>query len=150
MDLVSKEIFFQENILFLEGQEDVGLLQKYFHDQDINIFGYGVRGYDQFEFALKLTSDLGIKKACIIIDSAKNPNVLPNENKITENLQNEYGKKYKIIQWRKTDIRDKPDPCDKNRLSKEGYFTIDGNLKEEKDREDFDEKIEEIKKYFQN
>lgn len=58
MDVASKEIFFQDNILFVEGQEDVGLLQDFFTDYDVNFFGYGVRGFSNFEFALQLANDL--------------------------------------------------------------------------------------------
>eukprot|EP01037_Dinobryon_pediforme_P015994 gene15994-16164_t len=43
-----------------KGQEDVGLLQHYFEDKDIKLFGYGVRGYDQFKLAFKLAKDLGV------------------------------------------------------------------------------------------
>lgn len=90
MDVASKEIFFQDNVLFVEGQEDVGLLQHYFEDKDIKLFGYGVRGYDQFKLAFKLAKDLGIKKACVLIDSLDPLNinkVNKNENTIRDDLK---------------------------------------------------------------
>jgi len=72
MDIVSKEIFFHDNILFVEGQEDVGLLQSDGQLSDcINIFGYGVRGKDSFTLALALARDLGIKKASAILDGGE-------------------------------------------------------------------------------
>ena len=50
MDTVAKEIFFHDNFLFTEGQEDVGLLKKDGQlDISVNIFGYGVRGKDSVQ-----------------------------------------------------------------------------------------------------
>jgi predicted ATP-dependent endonuclease of OLD family len=147
MDVVSKEIFFQEDILFVEGQEDVGLLQPYFAGfENINFFGYGVRGYNNFEFALELAQDLGIKKACVLIDSPSDITIKNNENEVRQKLELKYGEKYKIIQWEKTDIRDKPIP-EKTPAAKVGYFN-EGKLKEENELGDFYEKIEKIKDYF--
>lgn len=146
MDVVSKEIFFQENILFLEGQEDVGLLQKFFIEDNINLFGYGVRGFRNFELACELAKDLGILKACILIDSPKNPDSVSNENETKKILEEKYGNQYLILQWKKTDIRDKFSP--EGELEKTGYFKKDGQLKSEDQLEDFYEKIQLIKKYF--
>ena len=146
MDIVSKEIFFQDNILFLEGQEDVGLLQRYFADKEINLFGYGVRGYNRFELAFKLAKDLGIKKACILIDSPGLQSTEPNENTIKQRLENEYeSTKYKVVQWNKADIRDKESY---NFSAKEGYYTKDGELKPEEELDDFHQKIDSISTYF--
>jgi len=145
MDIVSKEIFFQDNILFVEGQEDVGLLQSYLKDKDINFFGYGVRGYTNFEFALVLANDLGITKASVLIDAAIDSSSEVNENTIRLKLEEKFGSIYKIIQWNKADIRDKSE-----RISpaKEGYFTETGELKENDLLSDFQNKLDQVIDYF--
>lgn len=139
MDVVAKEIFFHDNFLFVEGQEDVGLLKR---DNQliemINLFGYGVRGKDAFEFALQLAKDLGVKKAGVILDAGQA------ENTIKGSLEATFPS-YKIIQWNKEDIRDKPRFESKE---KEGYFNKDGVKKSLEKLDDFDEKIKEVNVYF--
>ena len=143
-DVVAKEIFFQENILFLEGQEDVGLLKQYFKGTDVNIFGYGVRGYNGFEFALRLAKDLGIKKATVLLDSPVahvegQINETTIKNDLTEKFQD-----YQILQWDKNDIRDKDSHTS---VEKQGYFTKEGKIKQQDQVGDFDEKIGLIKSF---
>lgn len=151
-DVVAKEIFFSEKILFLEGQEDVGLL----HDDgaldpDITIFGYGVRGFRNFQFALQLAKDIGIQKAGAIIDKG------PNEDSVLRELQERFPGYY-ITQWDREDIRDKDGfcPLDANgqpnlneiSMSKKGYFNSNGKKKQNSG--DYEEKIESINAYFGN
>lgn len=139
LDEVAKEIFFTEdNILFLEGQEDVGLLKKENICNRVNIFGYGVRGKDNFKFALQLAKDLGYQKASCILDNG------PSELAVKAELERDFPN-YKIIQWSKDDIRDKEAYAAKE---KSGYFTNDGIKKESQYLDDFEEKIEEINQYF--
>ncbi len=139
MDVVAKEIFFHDNLLFVEGQEDVGLLkQENDISQSTNLFGYGVRGKDAFKFALQLSKDLGIKKAGVILDYGAS------ESAIKTDLQSSFPE-YKIIQWNKEDIRDKEKYESKERV---GYFDKDGLKKDAKDLEDYDEKIKQINEYF--
>lgn len=141
LDEVAKEIFLTEdNILFLEGQEDVGLLRRELFDKKINIFGYGVRGKDNFEFALQLAKDLGYQKVSCILDNGRSESLI--KDKLEKKFPN-----YKIIQWNKNDIRDKEIYTAKE---KSGYFTKDGTKKEPKELDDFEQKIEEVKKYFIN
>lgn len=144
MDIVSKEIFFQDNILFVEGQEDAGLLKNEFEGEEINIFGYGVRGFQQFEFAFQLASDLGIKKACVLIDAPTESSEIKNENAIKKNLESNF-KHYKVVQWDRTDIRDKAN-ADKDKI---GYFTDKGEKKKDSELGDFNEKINQVILYFQ-
>ena len=140
MDEVAKEIFFMEdNILFLEGQEDVGLLRKEPSLKDVNIFGYGVRGASNFQFALSLAKDLGYKKVACIIDAGTE------ETKIKAELDADFPG-YKIVQWNKSDIRDKT--FVKNPPDKEGYFDGAGKKKQPSNLDDFDQKIAEINNYL--
>jgi predicted ATP-dependent endonuclease of OLD family len=143
-DTTAKEIFFQENILFLEGQEDVGLLKDFFTSRDINIFGYGSRGYTTFDIALQFAKDIGIQKAAVILDAPKDPAKTPNENNVKEALEKKYPK-YKILQWNKNDIRDKESHTSE---VKEGYFTKNGKLKEAAQLDDFHQRVQEIKDFF--
>lgn len=62
-DIVSKEIFFADQIVFLEGQEDLHLIENYIeeHDQEpLPLFGYGSGGAPHIENWLQLGSELGI------------------------------------------------------------------------------------------
>lgn len=143
LDEVAKEIFFiEDNILFLEGQEDVGLLSKDRLIEKANFFGYGVRGKDNFEFALNLAKDLGYKKACCVLDKGKA------EEQIKDKLETRFSgrPRYKIIQWNRRDIRDKKRCPEKS--AKTGYFDKHGNIKTEDNLDDFKDKIREINRYF--
>lgn len=140
MDEVAKEIFFaQDNILFLEGQDDVGLLRDEFLNTEIQLFGYGVRGCGNFKFALTMAKDLGFKKVAVILDNGDN------EKEISNNLTKKFPN-YKIIQWNKNDIRDKPLYTSEQKI---GYFDKDGKKKEKNELDDFDVKIDDIRKYFE-
>lgn len=139
MDEVAKEIFFMEDgILFLEGQEDVGLLKNEPLLENINIFGYGVRGKDNFKFALTLAKDLGYKKVSCILDSGTS------ETAIKTDLETTFPA-YKIIQWDKDDIRDKTIYTS---TGKTGYFTGSGIKKAIANLDDFEIKLTEVKTYF--
>jgi predicted ATP-dependent endonuclease of OLD family len=140
LDEVAKEIFFTEdNILFLEGQEDVGLLRQEFLSGKINIFGYGVRGKDNFKFALHLAKNLGYQKVSCILDNGISETIIKSE------LEKDFPD-YKIIQWNRDDIRDKEAYSVKE---KNGYFKKNGIKKEDKDLDDFEQKIKEINTYFE-
>jgi predicted ATP-dependent endonuclease of OLD family len=142
LDEVAKEIFFTEdNILFLEGQEDVGLLRLENLSEKINIFGYGVRGKNNFEFALKLVKDLGYRKVCCVLDNGES------ENLIKSSLEASFSPDYKVVQWEKSDIRDKR-AC--LLQEKDGYFTESGIKKKNEELGDFDKKIAMINQYFEN
>lgn len=139
MDEVAKEIFFaNDKILFLEGQEDVGLLRKEFINTDIHLFGYGVRGCNNFKFALSLAKDLGFEKVGTIIDKGVNEDLILAELTPLFNT-------YKIIQWDKSDIRDKTEIT---YPKKDGYFDENGNKKPAELLEDYEEKINTIKFYY--
>lgn len=149
-DAVAKEIFFSDNILFLEGQDDVGLLRNDgVLDDAINLFGYGVRGFTNFQFALQLAQDIGIRKAGVIIDKGEK------EDEMVQRLEQNFPK-YCIVQWDREDIRDKEGYCSVGddgqpnlntiKMPKKGYFTLDGKKKE--DTGDYAVKIELINEYF--
>lgn len=141
LDEVAKEILFMDdNILFLEGQEDVGLLSRENLITNANIFGYGVRGKDNFRFALEFVKDLGYKKVCCVLDNGAS------ESSIKTELESNYSDLgYKIVQWNREDIRDK-EACSSS--EKNGYYTKNGIMKAKDDLDDFSDKIEDINTYF--
>lgn len=69
LDAVAKEIFFSDNVLYLEGQEDVGLIKKFMHENgftpNFEIFGYGTGGSGNIPAFFELSKNLGIKAAAI-------------------------------------------------------------------------------------
>ena len=72
LDVVAKEIFFAEKILFVEGQEDIWLIKKFAKAEDIElnfeIFGYGSWWATNIEKFLKMAEDLWITKAWALYD----------------------------------------------------------------------------------
>lgn len=152
VDAVAREIFFSDNTLFLEGQDDVGLLRADgVLDDKINLFGYGVRGFTNFPFALQLAKDIGIQKAGVIIDKGDK------EDEMVQKLKRDFPE-YCVVQWDREDIRDKEGYCvvddggqpipSKIKAPKKGYFTLTGEKKE--DTGDYDAKIRMVNDYFKN
>lgn len=139
MDEVAKELFFMsDGILFLEGQEDVGLLRNEEVLKDVNIFGYGVRGKDNFKFAYSLSKDLGYKKVGCILDAGESETAIKND--LAQSFP-----EYKTLQWNKEDIRDKEVY---NIKAKQGYFNNRGVKKGLGELDDFGERIDEMKMYL--
>lgn len=151
IDELAKDIFFNDNILFVEGVEDVGLIRKYYFEEyhelpTFNIFGYGVRGYNNFRIACKLASDLGIRKVGVLIDSGENES---NEFRYLKENYEDKESNYRIFQHSKTDIRDKSvcDKCGKEEIEKEGIFDSNGAIKAE-NKEEFDSILNSLDAYF--
>ena len=118
LDVAAKEILFSERVLFVEGQEDVGLIRKWARDKTISlnfdIFGYGVDGYRNILTFLQMAQDLGIEKVGALYDSGEHENVS------FEKAQNRFSS-FLLQKLPTDDIRDKP--------PKEGCFDMKGNLK---------------------
>ncbi|MDR2063643.1 MAG: AAA family ATPase [Candidatus Nomurabacteria bacterium] len=144
MDEIAKEVFFCDDILFVEGQEDVGLLRSDNAIPDnVTLFGYGVGGYSNFDISLKLAHDIGVRRAAILIDYGDG------ETRLRKSLESDYPN-YKIIQWAKNDIRDKyiENSSGVRRQCKKGYFDEHGHKKSGTELGDYDEKIDIVKEYF--
>ena len=149
MDEISKEIFFEDNILFTEGQTDVGLLRSESSlSPDINIFGYGVRGCEKFPIALKMAKDLGLQKVVVLVDGDV-------DIRKVKRWRRDYPE-YRVVQWDKTDIHDKYESIPRVndgviiKVKKaDGYFTKNGKKKKDKELGDYYEKIKEINEYFE-
>lgn len=72
----SKEAFFlKDNVILVEGQEDVVIYRKIQEQLGLNLtgdfFGWGVGGAEKMEFFIKLFLDLGYDKLAIILDGDK-------------------------------------------------------------------------------
>ena len=112
LDIVSKELFWYEKVLFLEGQEDVGILRKWLSDKKreipFEIFGYGVGGVDNTSKFLDLVKELGFKQVAVLTDKLEDEkNILKDwgEKNAPYNKNDSY--MYKSIST--DDIRDKWD-----------------------------------------
>jgi predicted ATP-dependent endonuclease of OLD family len=155
-DTVGKEIFFYDKVLFVEGQEDAGLINKWFDDngieKDFEVFGYGVRGYTNFKNFFDFCLDIGITRAACLFDKGNNEIIEFNKLKDKENYTN-----FGIFQHNKSDIRDKDGyyKMDENGESgekidpKNGYFNRKGKLKAEC-KKDWKNQMDLIKEYFKN
>lgn len=136
LDLVAKEILFTEKILFVEGQEDVGLIRKWFADNNkqinFDIFGYGVGGSGNMPCFLKMASDLGLQKVAALYDSGEGASTCYN------NMKKEYPS-YHFEKLPTEDMRDKE--------GKEGVFDKSGTLKEKYTLK-FEYIMDEFIKYF--
>ncbi len=72
-DSLSRELFFSDKIIFVEGYEDVRLIEKFASDHNVNnleLFGYGAGGADNIEKWLQACRELGIA-AAVIYDKNK-------------------------------------------------------------------------------
>jgi predicted ATP-dependent endonuclease of OLD family len=139
LDVVAKEIFFSEKILFVEGQEDVGIIRNYVHNETYDIFGYGSGGARNMHLFIRLAHDLGIKIAGLV-DKPERVNVL------TELCENYGIADVEIFELETEDIRDKKD--DQGTITRTGTFDSKGTIKPEY-KEGFDKIINKINEYFE-
>lgn len=144
--LKSIELFFYDNVLLVEGQEDVGLLQNFVNmkcpSQSFEIFGYGVGGVDNFPTFLEITRNLGFRRVAVLtdkIDASHEDRIKKWEN---QNLDwSSDATKYLRLSLKTEDIRDKP------KENKQGYFDQDGKIKKEYESH-LEEIFEEFYRFF--
>jgi len=147
LDLVAKEILFTERMLFVEGQEDVGLIRKWSSEIEkeisFDIFGYGVGSYSNIRLFLEMSRDLGLEKVAALYDSGNDA------EKSIESDKQEFPD-YCLEQLPTQDIRDKYLECKKcktKELIKEGCFDESGVLKSGK-KDEFESTMKNIFDYF--
>lgn len=121
----AKEVFFlEDNIILVEGQEDVIFYPLIAKQLDLefkgNFFGWGVGGAPKMEYIINILKDLGYKKVSIILDGDK-----PEDK---EKLQGIYPN-YNFFIIPADDIRDKK-PRDKSN-GKIGIVNSGGKIKSE-------------------
>lgn len=104
----AKELLFADKVLFLEGQEDVGLTKKWLTEtsQEIkfDLFAYGVGGFGNYAAYLRLAKDLGLKKVAAIYDNGLSESA---KMKTDATIQPDY----LLCQLEANDIRDKFKSC---------------------------------------
>ena len=147
LDVAAKEILFAEKVLFVEGQEDVGLIRRWAAKENtplnFDIFGYGVGGYCNIRLFLQMAKDLGIKRVGALYDSGKDANAFFDADQDTFSSPSFLLKKLPT-----EDIRDKNPKVDctcgnctcdiKDKKTKEGCFDTKGNLKVKRQKEFID------------
>lgn len=148
LDLASKEILFSDRILFVEGQEDVGLIKKWFSEKmegiTFDIFGYGVSGHGNMKVFLEMAKDLNIERVGALYDSGTESYV---SDKSTYS-----GEVFHFEELPTRDIRDKDSGCANgcpNKKVTEGVFSSSGELKSDY-RVEFEKIIGNFKRFFTN
>ncbi len=150
LDTVAKEAFFAINILFVEGQEDQSLLNKFIIDQEIavnfEIFGYGSNGAQNIYGFLTFAKDLGLNAAALF-DGDQQAEFERCERDFPDFL---------IDKLETDDIRDKykqeirNQRCvDTDELLKEGLFNKNGEVKTNKEAH-LKDLLNKINQYFNN
>lgn len=125
LGLEAKEVFFlEDNIILVEGQEDVIFYPRIAKQLDTefagNFFGWGVGGAPKMKYILRILKDLGYKEISIILDG--------DQSHEKDQLEEEYPE-YKFFLIPADDVRDK-----KSRsatLAKVGIVDGNGNVKHE-------------------
>jgi predicted ATPase len=102
--LDAKEVFFlHENIVLVEGQEDVVIYKRILQQLGITLegdfYGWGVGGADNMKNVASILKDLGFKKVYGLLDANKAANIPGLEADFLE---------YKFVAIRLDDVRDKP------------------------------------------
>lgn len=134
----AKEIlFFNDNLILVEGQDDVICYQKIFNRYGFynhpKFYGWGVGSFSNFDKILTLIKKLGYRKVFCIADGDENA-----RNKVTE-LREKY-RDYVFFNIDADDVRNKPD---KKELKKINKILKVLNEKEEED-------LLPIKEYFKS
>lgn len=148
LDYVAKELLFYERVLFVEGQEDVALIKRFFNEQgeklDFEIFGYGVGGFGNMELFLILAKELKLERVATLFDAN-----VSSFDALRTRFENH---NIKFFQIQADDIRDKIGCADPScRLkSKTGVFSEGGELKRDATAKHFYQTMKEIRRFLCN
>jgi energy-coupling factor transporter ATP-binding protein EcfA2 len=128
LDAVAREVFFSDQVLFLEGQEDVGLLRKFAIDHRLTAlpaFGYGTGGAGNIRYFLRMAKDLRIPAAAIFDGDQKET-----RDSVAQEFPDNQVELLPVA-----DIRDKLKRDSRGKeteeIDKEGLFDRRGNIKSE-------------------
>lgn len=122
-DALSRELFFSDKVVFVEGYEDVHLIEKFATENDVTnleMFGYGAGGADNIEKWLQACKELGINAAAIYDK---------NKTSAAERARRRFPE-FLIEVFPTDDIRDKPSRSFKTQDVK-GMFSSSGDIKPE-------------------
>jgi len=143
LGLDAKEVFFlDENIILVEGQEDVVFFKRIIELLGLHLhgtfYGWGAGGATNIDKILKIIQDLGFEKCTVILD-----------NNVAETLLELRSSfpKYNILQIPTDDVRDKKEV--KAKAAVEGLIDYGGRAVKTKHEEVIQKLIEQINGYFQ-
>lgn len=120
LDPVAREVFFADEVVFFEGQEDIGLIRRFVETENlapIQAFGYGVGGAGNIQYFLRMAIDLGIP-AFAVFDRSSQAEYDYVRNHFPE---------ARVELLPTEDIRDKPPRNGKG--ARDGLFNRDGTIK---------------------
>lgn len=121
----SKEVFFLDKIILVEGIEDIfgykNLFKRYNYSPRADFYGWGIGGADRLKFLLPILQDLGYKKVFTILDGDK--------KELRDEMRKQYPS-YKFYTIDAEDIRDKDAPHIKHINSIISNITKEGVSKE--------------------
>jgi len=148
-DVVSKEVFFADNVLFTEGQEDVHFIENYLEEEGqepIQLFGYGSGGASNLIHWLRMAGDLGLRAAGLYDRDKLNEYVAARcEFKDCDNIQ--------IFRLLTRDIRDKHETNERGRetdvVRTSGIFDRNGQIHPNR-KEYFDRLLAKIRTHLEN
>ena len=120
LGLDAREIFFlDDNIILVEGQEDVIFLNRILQIKNKNLngtfYGWGVGGADNTDKVILMLQDLGFKKIAVILDKNMQHKIFP--------LQQQFPN-YKFVSIPTDDIREKIET--KSKAAVEGLIDAGG------------------------
>jgi predicted ATP-dependent endonuclease of OLD family len=122
LDAVAREVFFSEEVIFLEGQEDVALIRRFMEERKLGpleFFGYGAGGFGNLLHFLDMAEDLNLPAAAIY-----------DGQHATERDRAMRFFPHAMVELLPTpDIRDKFSDEGSGKLEKEGIFDSSGNIK---------------------
>jgi len=138
LDAVAKEVFFADEVLFLEGQEDVSLIGRFIEAENapsVQLFGYGTGGSTNIISFLSMATDLKISCGAIFDRTSKSD--YERARAIFPNV---------FLELLPTDdIRDKPGTAERQEV--EGIFDRKGVIKPQF-RETLVAILQEFRAYF--
>ena len=142
LGLDAKEIFFlDDNIILVEGQEDVIFLNRILNIKEQNLngtfYGWGVGGADNTDKVLEMLQDLGFKKIVVILDNNMQQKIAP--------LQQQFPN-YKFVTIPTDDIREKVET--KAKAAVEGLIDVGGKVINQKYDKDIDMLCVDINSYL--
>ena len=140
--LDAREIFFlDDNIILVEGQEDVIFTERIMHLKKLKLhgtfYGWGVGGASNTEKIAQMLSDLGFKKVVVILDN--------NMKHLSGNLEKMFPN-YKITSIPADDIREKKEVAAKAAV--EGLIDAGGKTINVKFDKDIDNLFADINRYL--
>jgi len=142
LGLDAREIFFlDDNIILVEGQEDVVFLNRILHIRDISLngtfYGWGVGGAANTDRVIEMLKDLGFKKIAVIFDNNMQHMIAPFQKQFPE---------YKFVNIPTDDIREKVET--KAKTAVEGLIDVAGKAINPKHEKDIDTLCADINSYF--